>query len=151
MNTLSTAPLGRRVIARVVDVTLAGIIGGVLAVVWIDWAVDSSDSDWGVLGLLVVSAAIVVAIAVLYEVVFVAWGGRTPGKRLTRIRVVRADTGDRVGPIRAAVRLIPLTTIVIPVLGYLTAAVAYGWMVFDEQGRGWHDRLAGTRVVQSEA
>jgi uncharacterized RDD family membrane protein YckC len=149
MSDLTTADPGRRAIARIIDVAVAGTVGVVLAVVWIDWAVDSSEDEWGVLGLLIVSAAIVVATAALYEIAFVAWRGQTPGKKIARIRVVRADTGGRVGPIRAAVRLFPLTAIVVPVLGYLFAFVAYGSSVFDEQGRGWHDRLAGTRVVSA--
>jgi uncharacterized RDD family membrane protein YckC len=93
------------------------------------------------------SAVVLVAFMALYEVAFVAWRGQTPGKMITRIRVVKARTGGRVGVLRSLARLVPLMMIVIPVVGYVGAAVAYGWAILDEEGRGWHDRLAGTRVV----
>jgi uncharacterized RDD family membrane protein YckC len=147
---MATSPIpgpSRRVIARLIDGLLAGTAGVLLAVLWIDWAVDTSDSDWGVISLLVLSAAIFVATVGIYEIVFVAWRGQTPGKMIARLRVVRWGTGAGVGPIRAGVRLLPLATAVIPVFGYLVALVAYGSLFFDENGRGWHDRLAGTVVV----
>jgi len=138
------------VIARIVDALLAGTTGALLGVMWIDWAVDTSDSDWGVFGLLMVFSAIMVASVAVYEMAFVAWRGQTPGKMIARIRVIRSSTGDKVGPIRAGVRLIPLAAVVIPVLGYVIAIASYGWLFFDENGRGWHDRLARTRVVTTQ-
>jgi uncharacterized RDD family membrane protein YckC len=141
------APRERRLTARVVDLVLEVIAGGLLGILWIDWAVDESDTDWGIIGLVVGFTVVMVLFVSLYEVAFVAWRGQTPGKMLTGIRVVRADTDGRAGVLRAAARLLPLLTVVIPVVGYILAAVAYGWVLVDGEGRGWHDRLAGTRVV----
>ena len=144
---MHAAPRGRRVTARVVDLILEMGIGGFIAIVWIDWAVDESGTEWDVLGLVFWSTVILVGFVTLYEVAFVAWRGQTPGKMLMHIRVVNAKTGGRVGVMRAAARLLPLATALIPFLGYFVAAIAYGWALLDEQGRGWHDRLAGTLVA----
>ncbi|MGW3990235.1 RDD family protein [Streptomyces sp. NPDC004830] len=60
--------------------------------------------------------------------------GFTPGKRLFGIRVLALDTG-RVSPWRAVVRTV-LLFLAIPAL------------IWDRDGRGLHDRLAGTVEVR---
>ncbi|MEU6065733.1 MULTISPECIES: RDD family protein [Streptomyces] len=60
--------------------------------------------------------------------------GSTPGKRLFGLRVVALDTG-RVNPLRALLRTV-LFFLAIPAL------------VWDRDGRGLHDRLAGTVEVR---
>jgi uncharacterized RDD family membrane protein YckC len=65
--------------------------------------------------------------------------GRTPGKALFGLRVVRAD-GTPVGLGRSVVRA----------LGYLISAIlllGFLWVLVDPDRRAWHDRLAGTAVV----
>ncbi|MFF4544142.1 RDD family protein [Streptomyces sp. NPDC001435] len=60
--------------------------------------------------------------------------GSTPGKRLFGLRVVALDTG-RVNPLRALLRTV-LFFLAVPAL------------VWDRDGRGLHDRLAGTVEVR---
>ncbi|MEV5463654.1 RDD family protein [Streptomyces sp. NPDC002788] len=60
--------------------------------------------------------------------------GFTPGKRLLGIRVLALDTG-RVSPWRAVLRTV-LLFLAIPAL------------IWDRDGRGLHDRLAGTVEVR---
>ncbi|MDQ0747952.1 putative RDD family membrane protein YckC [Streptomyces africanus] len=60
--------------------------------------------------------------------------GFTPGKRLFGLRVVALDTG-RVSPWRAVLRTV-LLFLAIPAL------------IWDRDGRGLHDRLAGTVEVR---
>ncbi|TQE25507.1 RDD family protein [Streptomyces ipomoeae] len=60
--------------------------------------------------------------------------GFTPGKRLFGLRVVALDTG-RVNPLRALLRTV-LFFLAIPPL------------IWDRDGRGFHDRLAGTVEVR---
>ncbi|MBX9363825.1 RDD family protein [Streptomyces sp. WAC04114] len=60
--------------------------------------------------------------------------GFTPGKRLFGLRVLALDTG-RVSPWRAALRTV-LLFLAIPAL------------IWDRDGRGLHDRLAGTVEVR---
>jgi uncharacterized RDD family membrane protein YckC len=60
--------------------------------------------------------------------------GFTPGKRLLGLRVLALDTGS-VSPWRAALRTV-LLFLAIPAL------------IWDRDGRGLHDRLAGTVEVR---
>ena len=60
--------------------------------------------------------------------------GFTPGKRLFGLRVVAVNTG-RVNPLRALLRTV-LLFLAIPAL------------IWDRDGRGLHDRLAGTVEIR---
>lgn len=72
------------------------------------------------------------------HLILVATIGTTIGHRIVRLRVVRADGGSPVGLGRAAART-ALIALVIPALAW------------DEEGRGLHDRAAGTALVRVAA
>ncbi|GHD83901.1 RDD family protein [Streptomyces naganishii JCM 4654] len=101
--------------------------------------------DWGLCLLIAYSliadsyhsAAQVWAPLVLFALMVLTLGtvGFTPGKRLFGLRVVALDTG-RVQPLRALLRTV-LFFLAIPPL------------VWDRDGRGLHDRLAGTVEIRS--
>ena len=82
-----------------------------------------------------------IAITIGYFVYF--WGkGSTLGMRLFHLRVADANTGLPIGFGRAGLRY----------LGYiLSAIVCYIgliWVAFDSRKQGWHDKIAGTVVLQ---
>ncbi|MFF4416598.1 RDD family protein [Streptosporangium sp. NPDC001559] len=84
---------------------------------------------------------------VILAVVFLYfWGqhalwGRTPGKRLTGIHLVRTGTA------RTAPRALFFPILVfVPVYGPLVLIVDGAWTLLDPEGRTLHDRLAGTEV-----
>ena len=93
----------------------------------------------------------------LLQVVVEGLTGASPGKHVTGLRVVRSD-GRRVSLLTAARRrpwgwLLPLQFLG-PVPKNVAAAVAVGTLVAmavsverAPDGRGFHDRLAGTEVV----
>ncbi len=68
------------------------------------------------------------------HLILVATLGTTVGHRLMGLRVVREDGTPYVGVVKAAIRTV--------LLGLVLPAV-----VWDNEGRGLHDRGAGTRVV----
>ncbi|MFE9455472.1 RDD family protein [Streptomyces californicus] len=110
------APLGRRFGAIFIDWTLCMLIAyGLFA-----RGDQQAAGNWA-LGIFFVMSLLTVGTI-----------GRTPGKRLLRIRVV-AEDGGRLGFGRVAVRTV-LLVLAIPAL------------VWDRDGRGLHDRLA--RAVQ---
>ncbi|MET7454039.1 RDD family protein [Streptomyces sp. NPDC005574] len=100
--------------------------------------------DWGLClliayGLITDSynrAAQVWAPLVLFVLIVLTVGtlGFTPGKRLLGLRVIALDTG-RVNPLRALLRTV-LLFLAVPAL------------IWDRDGRGLHDRLAGTVEVR---
>lgn len=76
-----------------------------------------------------------------YLVAFTA-GGQTIGKMLTGIRVMAAEPGETLDLGRACQRTLLWAFMVLPVgLGLLSALLS-------PERRGFHDRLAGTRVVR---
>ena len=100
--------------------------------------------DWGLCllvanGLITDSynrAAQVWAPLILFTLIVLTVGslGFTPGKRLFGLRVVAVNTG-RVNPLRALLRTV-LLFLAIPAL------------IWDRDGRGLHDRLAGTVEIR---
>jgi uncharacterized RDD family membrane protein YckC len=114
----SIARPGRRLGALAVDWALCILIAYSL----ITHGYDQATGNWALL--------IFLALGVLT----VGTVGSTPGKRLFGLRVLALGTG-RVQPLRAALRTV-LLCLAIPA------------MIWDRDGRGLHDRLAGTVEVR---
>ena len=115
----SIARPGRRLGALVVDWALCLLIAYGL----ITEGYEQATGNWTLL------------VFLLLGVLTVGTLGYTPGKRLFGLRVVALASG-RVSPGRAALRTV-LLCLAIPAL------------VWDRDGRGLHDRLAGTVEVRS--
>ena len=67
-------------------------------------------------------------------------GGQTLGLRAWKLRVVR-DDGGPLGWKESAIRM----AAAIPSVGLL--GLGYLWMLVDREGLAWHDRLSHTRIV----
>lgn len=88
-----------------------------------------------------------VGYAVVLVVIFANWiygyvrYGQSFGKRFIGLRLVRLD-GQPMDYKTATVRL----------LGSVLSLLVFGYgflrILWDDQGRGWHDKLAGTLVVK---
>lgn len=135
------APVARRAVARLIDFTLGGVaFVGLTFVV----ALNAGRPADGT-GVMLVAIGVTFLVVFVYEVVLVAVWGRTLGKQLMGLVIVRAVDGGRPGLVRALLRNLLPTVLLIgffPLypLPYLVAAV------FGDH-RWPHDRLAGTRVV----
>jgi uncharacterized RDD family membrane protein YckC len=94
------------------------------------------------------------SLAVICAVVFpLAWfirylvalsHGETPGKRALGLRVVRESTGARPGFGTMFIR-----EVFGRFLSGLVFGLGYFWALFDKNGQGWHDKLAGTVVIRA--
>jgi uncharacterized RDD family membrane protein YckC len=84
-----------------------------------------------------------IAIILSYFIIPTGLFGRTPGKWVAGLRVV--DTEGRVPGIAAAIPR--------EVAGRWISIFAFGiglaWAVFDGKRQGWHDKLAGTVVINT--
>lgn len=114
----SIARPGRRLGALAVDWALCLLVADGL----ITHGYSQATSNWALLVFLALGLLTVGTV------------GFTPGKRLFGLRVLALSTG-RVQPLRAALRTV-LLCLAIPAL------------VWDRDGRGLHDRLAGTVEVR---
>lgn len=113
------APFGRRLIAIFVDWALCSLIA--VAFLGYEWG-GHGGSVWPLL------------VFAVENVLLVGTLGSTFGHRLLGLRVIRFD-GHPAGPLRALVRTV-LLCLAVPAL------------IFDRDGRGWHDRAAGTVIVR---
>jgi len=68
-------------------------------------------------------------------------GGQTIGMKAWRLRVVRMD-GNPLDARSAALRFVTAA------LSWVVFALGFLWILIDPQGRAWHDRLSGTRLVR---
>ncbi|MFJ9951075.1 RDD family protein [Kitasatospora sp. NPDC091207] len=157
---------GRRLAARLVDTAVLAVVATAAAIPLggsvrshlqqkLDQArmasaltrrqVDVWLVDGVVVGKVAVLIALLAFVGVLYEVLPTARTGQTFGKRLARIRVVDAAPSaarPRLSLARSLTRWLVRNASAVLLLGLV-------WPLFDRPARrGWHDRMAGTRVVR---
>ena len=152
--TLDPAPRARRLGGRAVDLVVAGWVLAFAAI-----EVDGRLLGGDVLArrpleavtpegtrLAVITAFVLLAL----EIVPTAFWGRTPGKVMLGLRCVDVDTGGPPGVVRSLFRgLLLHAWVAIPLAGWLLPAAITVTTVLAPSGRGLHDRLAGTVVVDA--
>jgi uncharacterized RDD family membrane protein YckC len=134
-----TAGLGARALALLLDLLLLSGLGAPL--LWLGQREFIARLDD------LRPAALLVnwGLPALWFIGFWAWQGATPGKLVAGIRVIDARSGGRPGPAQAALRWLGW------LLCLLSGGIGFAWAGLDpDQRRGWHDRLAGTRVVRRQ-
>ncbi len=81
------------------------------------------------------------ALFLIYFTMLTGDNGQTLGKRVLGIRVIRVS-GEALSYMRAFGRT----------LCYVVSSMLFGlgfiWAIFDSKKQGWHDKIAGTRVVR---
>ena len=98
------------------------------------------DSESLVAGLWdVVLSYIQPAIAVI---VFWVYKSATPGKMITNLIIVDAETGGKPSTGQFVGRYFAYYLSAIPLL------LGFIWVAFDKRKQGWHDKLAGTVVIR---
>ncbi|MFE4700579.1 RDD family protein [Streptomyces sp. NPDC056738] len=143
------ADSGKRVLARILDMILVGVV------VWLlSWAfgvteydVDSNKIEYSKsLGQSLVAAVLYVS----YDTVMISRTGQTLGKRLFNHRVANLDNGStpsvQTSLVRALVLWIPFAFC----CACIWTAIAGGWSFFDKPYKqGLHDKAAKTVVVDT--
>jgi uncharacterized RDD family membrane protein YckC len=101
--------------------------------------------DWAFRGVKALSFLLAVLANALYVAGGWAWRGRTPGKSLLGLTVVkRGEIGGRGIGWKAA-----LVRAVVVVIGGLPFGLGWVWAFFEREKRALHDLAAGTWVVRS--
>ena len=77
-------------------------------------------------------------------IVFWRYCGATPGKLALGMKIVDASTGQPPTTARLLVRFLAYIVSALPLyLGFL-------WVAIDRRKQGWHDKIAGTIVINAE-
>ena len=143
------ADSGKRVLARIIDMILVGIV------VWLlSWAfgfhqytMDSDKIKWGdSFGKEVLAAVLYVA----YDTVMMSKSGQTLGKRVFNLRVANLDNGATPSAQTMLVRSLVLWLPFAFCCFCIWTAIAGGWSFFDKPYKqGLHDKAAKTVVVST--
>lgn len=137
------ASFGARLLALIIDVILLVIIAFVVGMVagmlgLIDLEAMQLAQEKGEITTFEVVWNIVTTIA--FIAMWVVWAG-TPGKLLLKLKILDAETGNKISVVQAIIRYfmyIPSTIVLF--LGFF-------WILFDKHKQGWHDKVAKTVVV----
>ncbi|WP_133805981.1 RDD family protein [Kribbella caucasensis] len=136
------ASWGSRVMASIVDSLIAVLpIGiGAFAAVGISGSLERM-SDGGRAALAVAYIA-TFSIAILNRLVLQGRTGQSIGKKMAGLKIVKADTGDRIGFGRNFLReLMSLLFNYICFLNFL-------WPLWDEKHQTWHDKVVSDIVIK---
>ncbi|MCW7947131.1 RDD family protein [Streptomyces hygroscopicus] len=158
------ASMGRRFGARLIDGVILSVVYLVLSFAGIAGSIsqakncDPNAADYQTCinnasgGMVAAIGAVFGALAIiglLYEWLMVGLVGATLGKMTVGLRVVKADTGQKPGLGSSFIRwIIPMVGSLACGIGQLLVYLSPFW---DKSGRqqGWHDKAAGTMVVQN--
>ena len=134
----SPASLFRRLASMLYDTLLA------LAVLFLAWLLPHI--LLGLVGKVMAHPALLWGHFFLVLLLYFGWlwlhGGQTLAMKTWRIRLVNANGGG-IQPLQALLRYL----LAWPSLGFFGAGLV--WALFDRDGQFLHDRLAGTRLVNS--
>jgi len=170
----------QRLLASILDSIIVQVVGAVLAFPWLRdffvWYVDYLDRTLGKAGstrdlttlmaevsermgqFLLPYTLILTVLTLVYNTVFLAKWGATPGKMALSIRVRRAG---RPGPLtvlealrRSALPFVLNLAGLLPVLGLLASPASWLdnlWLLWDPRRQCLHDKVADTLVEQKPA
>jgi uncharacterized RDD family membrane protein YckC len=129
------------VLSMVVVPGLLGLFGD--AVSTADWLDPDDVTILLMQGKLTIPLIALVLLMVLFSAVSHGLMGRSLGKLICGLEVVRKKTGARAGFARATVRAF------LSLLSLLLGGAGYLWLIVDRRARTFHDYLTGTVVIVS--
>ncbi|MDW4905201.1 RDD family protein [Streptomyces sp. ADMS] len=140
---------GRRVLARLIDMILVGIV------VWLltwgfnvnEYGVDSDEIEYGrSLGQAFIAAVLYIA----YDTIMMSRTGQTLGKKWLGLRVANLDNGATPSVQTTLIRSLVLWIPFAFCCACIWTAIAGGWSFFDKPYKqGLHDKAAKTVVVST--
>lgn len=146
-RTLSSA--WKRIGARIIDAIILGVIGLVIAVVF---GASTSSGGFDTSGAGLVAGLGAAIVGFLWDALFVAKMGGTPGKLMLGMQVIDAASGqtppaDPAGWKRAANRLLGIVPFLGPIVALVIGIVSLVFLFTDDNRQTVMDRFASTMVI----
>ncbi len=136
MRSLAYAGFWQRFAAFVIDWLIVSVISVPVMVLAFGaeyLSLEPSAHAWDLMTTLLVAVAVIA---------FWRYWGATPGKLAMDIKIVDAKSGARPSTARLVVRFLCYFLSAAPLyLGFL-------WIAIDRRKQGWHDKIAGTVVIE---
>ncbi|ELP70572.1 RDD family protein [Streptomyces turgidiscabies] len=140
---------GRRVLARLIDMILVGVV------VWLlTWGFNVNeydvDGDKIEYGRSIGQSAIAAVLYIAYDTILISRTGQTLGKKWLHLRVANLDNGATPSVQSALVRSLVLWIPFAFCCACIWTAISGGWSFFDKPYKqGLHDKAAKTVVVST--
>jgi len=137
---LQSAPLGRRLLASVIDGVIIGTASALF--VFIFWKITAVRPPQ--VQTFAFAAGITALFWAAYQYLLMVYAATTPGLRLSRLELTRFDGS----PTRRSLRRWRVLA------SYLSAAslgMGYAWLFLDEDSLCWHDRITRTYLAPIKA
>ncbi|MFQ3323970.1 MAG: putative RDD family membrane protein YckC [Pseudomonadales bacterium] len=128
-----------RVVASIIDTIFLLIV--LLAIVFALYSaglITDNPDDLGMAGIF-----LNYIIPLILVLIFWHYKSATPGKIITHISIVDAETGGKPSSRQFIIRYIAYYISAIPLL------LGFIWVGFDQRKQGWHDKLAKTVVIKT--
>ncbi|MFI0238933.1 RDD family protein [Streptomyces sp. NPDC016845] len=143
------ADSGKRVLARIIDLILVGIVVGLLS-----WAFGTSeyetDPDKIQYGRQFGQSLLAAVLYIGYDTFMMARTGQTLGKKLMKLRVANLDNGATPSAQTHLIRAVVLWIPAVFCCACIWTAICGGWSFFDKPYKqGLHDKAAKTVVVST--
>jgi uncharacterized RDD family membrane protein YckC len=133
---LQSAPLGRRLLAGMIDgmimLVASAVFGGIF------WKVAAVRPP--LFQLVGLSVGIPCAFWAAYQYLLIVYAGTTPGLRLAGLQLSRFDGG-------AATRSLRRWRVLTSYLSAASLGMGYAWLLLDEDVLCWHDRTTHTYLA----
>ncbi|HOO54185.1 MAG TPA: RDD family protein [Methanothrix sp.] len=129
---LDLAGVGSRLISYLIDGLIVGAIGSILNYV--------SAGIGGTVG------SIILFLGGLVSVVYYTYffgNGQTPGMMAMKIKLIGTDGTYPIGYGKGFLRWIGM------IISAVVILLGYVWILIDKKKQGWHDKIAGTYVVNA--
>jgi len=133
---LQSAPLGRRLLASVIDWVMIGAASALSGFIF--WKVALVRPPQ--IQLLSFAAAVPCLFWAAYEYLLIVYAGSTPGLRLARLQLSRFDGTP-------AMRSLRRWRVLASYLSAASLGMGYAWLFLDEDSLCWHDRITHTYLA----
>ncbi|SRR6266851_5400994 len=125
-----------RVVAYIIDGVIIGVVAGIIDAILHINLTDPQSPGYGAGG------GVNLVLSFAYFVGMWTYQGASLGQRIFGMRVVDANTGQRIPLGKAALRWVGL------LLSFVVCFIGVIWVAFDARKQGWMDKIAGTLVVR---